>query len=394
MYSIAIVVPELLPVPPVKGGAVEHWVDEASQRMVRGDRKIAIISRPSGVNGHDAIEYIGIPWTPLERWLHSIKEKVTWRNPLRYAAKIQNVYSYATRVAKLVAAFDVVYLHNEPNILLFLKERPGQKIVLHMHNDHLSSRLFRPFYRKALAKADRVLCVSDYIRRRAAAAFPEYANKFIAVLNATNPQIFKPYGDEAFHALQGKVDLDRGLQYLLYAGRLNEVKGVHVLIDAFKKIHATHRNVRLIITGSSFFSEAARSAYEAKLVALAEPIKDVILFTGYLPHQDLRYLYSAVDVVVFPSIWEEPFGLVMLEAMASGTCLIASNVGGIPEVVVDQVDGYLVTPNAPLALAAAICNALDNPGLKSQLEHRAIEKIHRNFSWERLMTELENQLKY
>ncbi len=392
LNSIAIVVPELLPVPPVQGGAVEHWVDEVSKRMVIPNRKLAVVSRPAGVPGHEGIEYIGIPWTDAERFFHRIKDRVTWRNPLRYPAKIQNVFSYAHRVAKAVHPFDVVYLHNEPNLLLFLDKRPGQRIVLHMHNDHLSMRLFRPFYRRALAKVDKVLCVSDYIRRQAVAHFPEYAERFQVVFNSTDPAVFKPYGDEAKSQLEGIVRINPDKRYLLYVGRLTPVKGVHVLIEAFREIHRKIPETRLIITGSSFFGGAAKTAYEQQLVELAKPVSDAIEFTGYLPHDKLKYLYSAVDMVVFPPIWQEPFGLVMLEAMASGTCLVSSAVGGIPEVLEDQKNGILVEPNNADALAKAVVSALANPAAMRQMEDSAREKIATGYAWERLVAEIEKTL--
>ena len=315
MNSIVIVVPELLPVPPVQGGAVEHWVDEASWRLATFDHRLSIVSRPAGVSGREGIEYIGIPWTPMEKFFNRIKDRVTWKNPLRYLAKIQNVYSYGRRVANAVRNIDVVYLHNEPNILLFLHKQPSQKIVLHMHNDHLTMRLFRPFYRRALAKVDRVICVSDYIRRQAVVFFPEYADRFCVVFNATDPDVFKPYGDEAVQQLEGVVPVEAGKKYLLYVGRLTPVKGVHVLIEAFREIHRKMPNVHLIITGSSFFGGAAKTSYEQQLVELAEPVNDAIIFTGYLPHEKLKYLYSMVDMIVLPSIWQDPCPLVVLESI-------------------------------------------------------------------------------
>ena len=392
MDSIAIVVPELLPVPPAQGGAVEHWVDEVSRRMVLPGRRLAIVSRPAGIVGHEAIEYIGISWTATERFFHGIKERVTWKNPLRYLAKIQNVFSYGCRVANAVRDFDVVYLHNEPNILLFLKKRPGQKIVLHMHNDHLSMRLFRPFYRRALAKADTVICVSDYIRRQAMAHFPEYAERFCVVFNATDPDVFKPYGEEAETQLAGIVEIAPVSRHLLYVGRLTQVKGVHVLIEAFREIHRQMPDVRLIITGSSFFGGAARTAYEQKLVTLAEPVSDAIVFTGYLPHEKLKYLYSIVDMIVVPSVWQDPCPLVVLEAMASGTCLVSSAVGGIPEVVEHLKNGVLVDPDDAGALAQAICNILANHEAKTQTEIAAREKIVAGYAWKRLLSDLESIL--
>lgn len=385
---MAIVLPELLPVPPVQGGAVEHWVDEAGRRMKRAGRRLAMVSRPAGVVGEEGIEYIGIPWTPTERFFHRIKERVTWRNPLRYLAKIQNVFSYGTRVARAVRDFDVIYLHNEPNLLLFLDKQPGQNIVLHMHNDHLSMRLFRPFYRKALAKADRVICVSDYIRRQAVAHFPEYADRFVVVFNATDPDVFTPYGDKALRQLDGIVSIEPDKRYLLYVGRLTPVKGVHVLVEAFQEIHRQMPDTRLIITGSSFFGGAAKTAYESSLVKLAEPVSDAIVFTGYLPHEKLKYLYSAVDLIVLPSVWQDPCPLVVLEAMASGTCLVSSAVGGIPEVVEDQVNGVLVLANSPFDLAQAVCKVLADLDGKRRIEIAAREKIISGYAWSRLVAEL------
>lgn len=389
MDYIAIVVPELLPVPPVQGGAVEHWVDEASRRLALQNHKVTVISRPAGEVGQDGIDYIGIPWTKMERFFYRIKERITWKNPLRYVAKIQNVYSYGRRVANAVRDFDVVYLHNEPNILLFLHKQIGQKIVLHMHNDHLSARLFRPFYRRALAKADVVLCVSDYIRRQAVTNFPEYTDRFQVLFNSTDPQVFKPYGEEALRQLEGVVHLDSNKRYLLYVGRLTPIKGVHVLIEAFQEIHHQMPDVQLIITGSSFFGGAAKTSYEQTLVTLAEPVGDAIVFTGYLPHEKLKYLYSAADMIVLPSVWQDPCPLVVLEAMASGTCLVSSAVGGIPEILENGKNGVLVEPANVKALSQAIGNTLNKPDTMRQMEITARQQIIAGYSWERLIAELE-----
>lgn len=394
MKSIAIIVPELLPVPPVQGGAVEHWVDEASRRMILPGRRLAVISRPSGISGTAGVEYIDIPWTPLERFFHSLKEKMTWKNPLRYLAKIQNVCSYGIRAARAVRDFDMVYLHNEPNLLLFMKPQAGRKIVLHMHNDHLAARLFRGIYRRVLARADKVICVSDYIRRQAVACFPEHASRFCVVINSTDPATFRPYGkEESCAQLASILNIEADKRYLLYVGRLVHVKGVHVLIAAFREIHRRLPDTRLIIAGSSFFGGAARTAYEASLEKLAETVSEAIVFTGYLPHEKLRYLYSAADAVVFPSIWQEPCGLVILEAMAAGTCLVASCVGGAPEIVENDRTGVLVTPDDPDALAEAVCNTLAQPERMRRLESAGRQLVLERFTWERLVHEVEGILK-
>lgn len=387
--SLAIIVPELLPVPPVKGGAVEHWVHEASKRLDQAKFDISIISRPANDHGIDGVQYLTIPWTEAEQFFHRIKERLTWRNPLRYLAKMQNVASYGLRMAKLVHGFDLVVIHNEPNLLLFLKSNPLQKIILHMHNEHLTIRMFRPFYRYALKKVDSVICVSDYIRRSAIRHFPQYADKFIVVFNATDPDVFKPYGEEAIKQLTKFVALEPDKKYLLYVGRLTEIKGIHILIRAFEEIHQRLPNTKLIIVGSSFFEGAVKTDYEQTLTALAKPVNQHIIFTGYIPHEKLKYLYSAADVVVLPSVWQDPCPLVVLEAMASGTCLVSSAVGGIPEVVENNTNGVLVKEADADALAQAVLGVLHDAKNKNQMELSARKKILAGYTWERLVAELE-----
>ena len=386
---LAIVVPEMLPVPPVKGGAVEHWVHEVSQRLDHAKFEITIVSRPADANGVENVKYLNIAWTKTEQFFYRIKEKVSWRNPLRFLAKIQNVFSYGLRMAKLVRRFDIVVIHNEPNFLFFIQKNPQQTLILHMHNAHLGIAIFRPFYRRALKKVDKVICVSDYIRRHAVQFYPEHAGKFSVVFNATDPEVFKPYGDEAVRHLKGLVDIEADKTYLLYVGRLTEIKGVHVLIKAFITIHAQLPNTRLIIAGSSFFEGAAKTDYEQSLVELAKPVNHAIIFTGFMPHEKLKYLYSAADIVVFPSIWQEPFGLVMLEAMASGTCLISSAVGGVPEILKNGVNGLLVNAGDADNLAKVAVETLTNSLLKNQMEHAARQMILAGYTWKRLAGEVD-----
>jgi len=387
--NLAIIVPELLPVPPVKGGAVEHWVHEISKRLDQADFNISIVSRPANVQGIDGVQYLTIPWTSAEKVFYKLKELLTWRNPLRYLAKIQNVASYGLRMAKLVRNFDLVVIHNEPNLLLFLKKNPQQKIMLHMHNEHLSMCLFRPFYRQALKKVDSIICVSDYIRRSAVQHYPEYADKFIVMFNATDPDVFKPYGKEALLHLKDIVAIEADKSYLLYVGRLTEIKGVHVLIQAFLQIHQGQPNTKLIIAGSSFFEGADKTAYEQTLIKIAKPISQHIIFTGFIPHDKLKYLYSAVDVVVLPSIWQDPCPLVVLEAMSSGACLVSTAVGGVPEVVESGINGVSVEAGNVDAIARAVCNVLANQQTITKMGLAAREKIIEGYAWERLVADLE-----
>lgn len=387
--KIAIVVPELLPVPPVDGGAVEYWVDEVSKRFNEDNYDVSCVSRPAGSISECSISYIGIQWTSIEKFFFKIKGRVGLKNPLRQLAKFQNVFSYGRRAMASVSGFDFVYIHNEPNLLFFLKPSKSQKVILHMHNDHLSINWLKPFYRKALSKVDVVLCVSDYIRARAIEAYPRHSHKFITINNATDIDVFKPYGEQAFEQLKEIMFFDKRNKYLLYVGRLSPLKGVDVLLKSFALINQELPNTRLIIVGSSFFSGAISTPYERELMELAKPFSDKVIFTGFVGHETVKYLYSTVDVVVIPSVWQEPSGLVALEAMSSGACVVSSEVGGLVDFIEDGIDGFLIPPNDEVMLKKRVLDVLNDVNRGKVMGERARNKVKNHYSWERLMSELE-----
>ncbi len=320
------------------------------------------------------MSYLGIPLTASERSLERWKHRRSRLNPLRILGKVFNVWRYGKRAAAAARDFDIIYLHNEPNILGCIKLRPGQRLILHMHNDHLSIPAFRPWYRRTLAKASRVVFVSDYLRNSALRHFPEYRDRFTCMLNATDTDMFQPPGNVGA-AAAAPASLAPGFQYVLYAGRLIPEKGVDVLVRAFQHVVAGNPQARLIITGSSFFAGARRTAFEDQLARLAEPIGQSIEFTGFVPRERLRSLYRDCDLVVVPSVWQEPSGLVVLEAMASGKCLVATAVGGIPELVTDGRTGVLVAPADPAALARAITGLLADPERRAALGSAARDHL-------------------
>lgn len=393
MKRIAFVLPELLPVPPVRGGAVEHWIHEATKRYSREHVALTVVSRPAGVPGLADVNYLGLPWTPWSQRLHALKAKLRQGHPLRALAKVQNVWSYGRQLRGRTDGFDVVCLENDPNLLLFVKPRPGQRVVLHMHNEHLCSRPLRPLYRWLLKRADVVLCVSEYIRQRAVACFPEHAHRFQVLINATDPDYFVPLDRTEARkelALPG-VPLEGG-PVVVYVGRLTEDKGVHVLLQAFKRLLPSQPGARLVIVGASFFEGSAVTPYQEQLRAMAEDCREQVVFTGFLPHEQVKRLYAAADVVAVPSVWQDPCPLVVLEAMSCGAAVLASAVGGIPEMICRPHAGVLVAPGDVDAWAEALRALAADPARRESLGRSARQLILDQFHWNRLMAEFENAL--
>ena len=395
MQTVLFVVPELLPVPPTEGGAVEHWVHEVSQRLADMGLRVAVISRPAEqMQGEPKIAYLGVPWTRAARLLLKIKQSCSRRNPLRSLAKGANVLGYALGVRRLVRLLkaDIVYVHNDPMLALLIGKRAGQRLVLHMHNDHLSATLLKPILSRVLEQTDQVLCVSEHIRHSACDASPKHALKLATVLNATDPDFFKHYAVDEARQPWRRNNGAAGAFHFLYVGRLTEDKGVHVLIEAFTAVHQRFPQVRLVIAGSSFFADAPSTDYQRRLAIQAAALTDAIEFTGFVPHDRLRYLYSGADAVVVPSIWQEPFGLVVIEAMSSQTCVIATRVGGIPEVVRHEETGLLIAPDDAHALVSAMTRVLLDPDLRQRLARAARHDVLQRFSYQRLSNDIATSL--
>ncbi len=386
MTSVAFVVPEMLPVPPVQGGAVETWVHEVSVALAASGFDVAVLSRPAGevAASHDGVAYVAVPWSALGRSLYERKRAWGRGHPLRPVVKVLNVLAYGLAVRRRLRALrpDIVYVHNDPYLAGLLGRRPGQSLVLHMHNDHLSARAARPLLARIVARCDRVLCVSEFIRDRARAAFPADAGRIQTVLNAIDPA-----------AIAGPAELPatrRGgaAPHFVYAGRLVPEKGVDVLLEAFGQLRRTLPQARLTIAGSSFFAGAPRTPFERRLRQLAEAHGDGVTFTGFIARDRLRDLYGQADAVVAPSTWAEPFGLVVLEAMARGACVIVSRTGGLPELVDHERTGLLVPPGDVDALARAMARVAADPALARRLGCAARDEATRRFLLPRLVGEI------
>ncbi len=154
---------------------------------------------------------------------------------------------------------------------------------------------------------------------------------------------------------------------LLFVGRLEHEKGVHLLLHAVAALRSSGRDVRLVVAGDG----TQRDALEALATELA--IDAAVHFAGFCDAAALADLHAAADVAVVPSLYE-PFGLVALEAMAAGTPLVAARSGGLVEVVADDRTGLLVAPDDERALAAAVGRVLDDPALADRLRRGGLRR--------------------
>jgi glycogen(starch) synthase len=165
-----------------------------------------------------------------------------------------------------------------------------------------------------------------------------------------------------------------GPPHLMYVGRLEYEKGVHDLIAALPRIRRTHPGTALTIAGTG--------TQQQWLIEHARKYKvlKAIRFAGHLDHEQLVTLLHSADAAVLPSHYE-PFGIVALEAAATGIPLVTANVGGLGEAVINGVTGLSFPPRDLTRLAAAVRAAIDDPAAAQQMAIAARERLTSDFDW-------------
>lgn len=192
--------------------------------------------------------------------------------------------------------------------------------------------------------------------------------------------IFRPRDRAAVRRELGLPGLDTPI--LLFVGRIERLKGIDTLLESAAVVSRTcaGRNLKVLIVGGGGQTED-ENAELRRIVALHRELNldEQVEFVGSKPQELLPLYYSAADVTIMPSHYES-FGLVAVESMASGTPVIASNVGGLSYTVKDGETGYLVPQENHFALAEKVHELLKNPDLRARLGERAAEHALQ-YSW-------------
>jgi mannosylfructose-phosphate synthase len=171
--------------------------------------------------------------------------------------------------------------------------------------------------------------------------------------------------------------------YLFALSRLDTNKGLDFLLHAFAGVAAEAPALRLVIGGGSAEPQERerRVRQELEDVAATHGLADRVTFTGYVTDEDLPYLYRRAVAFVLPSKFE-PFGMTALEAMACGTPVVATNLGGLARFLVDGRDALLVDPSVTEELAGALRRLVADAELAARLVAAGHETIAREFTWE------------
>jgi len=238
----------------------------------------------------------------------------------------------------------------------------------------------------AIEAADAVIAVSKGMRQDVLDCYPKVDPSRVHVIhNGIDPEVYKPQPSES--ALV-RLGVDPSVPFALFAGRVTRQKGLHLLLAAAHRIDPRYQ---LVIVASS----PDTPEIGAEVAELAERVRsergNLVWIGRFIPLEDLIHLYTGAAVFVCPSVYE-PFGLVNLEAMACETAVVASRVGGIPEIVVEGETGYLVDYDPEqveaftTALAARVDELLSDSGLATKMGKAGRGRVLQHFGWPAIAT--------
>jgi alpha-maltose-1-phosphate synthase len=226
--------------------------------------------------------------------------------------------------------------------------------------------------------ADAIIAVSDGMRADVLAAYPSVdPTKVVTIRNGVDVDRFKPNADPALLTELGITN-----RYAIFVGRITRQKGLAHLLRAWQNVPAEYG---LVLAAGSPDEEIIGNEVKALIEELQKTRPNVIWIPEMLPHEKLCALLTSADLFICPSIYE-PLGIVNLEAMACETAVLATRVGGIPEVVADGSTGKLVNYNGDGAvlehdLSNAIIELMKEPALLKQYGETGRKRAAAEFGW-------------
>ena len=398
--------------PPFSRGGYEQWCQEVAEKLRNQGHEVMVLTSRYG---RDQLE------TPKPKWicrdLHLEMEFASLRNSIRFftSRKTREKENLA-RLRQLIEDFRpdrilIWGMWNLPRSLPALAEKLNPDRVAYYMGDYwptLPSQY--EFYWQAPARhwaAAGPKYLLGSIARRMLAQEEKPVLKFAHVMLPTafmrDELKRKGIFFQETKIIYGAIDTRRYLSHnspksssngslsLLYVGRLTADKGVHTAIEALDKlVHQYNmRNLKLVIVGTGNFD------YENHLHRLVQEkdLASFVTFLGTHPPEAMPELYRQADIFLFTSIWPEPFGRVLVEAMASGVAVIGAASGGAVEIMINNENALVFPPGNAEALAAQITRLAESPSLLQRLTKTGRQTAREKFDIRRMAEGIEAYLK-
>jgi len=328
MKKICLIMPNVFPVPTTFSGGVEILMNILLDENEK-EKKIDLIC----VTIYEEKSYELSKKYKNTKFIH-IKDAV--RTLDMEGETLKEVYrKYLDKTYENIKdlEFDyVIFEASDPLVLeagYLIKKLPNNTYIHHFHSaDGMD----------ILEKADYLykhyICVSKFCINKMKTEFPEINSDKIKLLyNSIYLEKFvKRLNDTEKNEIKSKYGITNEDNVITFTGRTVKEKGIEELILAFKQMK-NRQKCKLLIIGNNTFGTNIITPFDEKLKEISNEFQNQIIFTGFIKNEDLYKIHNITDIFVVPSLYEEAFGLVLVEAMASGLPIITTNIGGIPEVV-------------------------------------------------------------
>ena len=376
--KVAIVTKGGLPVPNVSGGGAETLITYLlKENEIHKKLKITVF----GIENAEALletkKYSETTFVQLKKQDRTLFDRVRAR--IFKDFPLECPYSF-TKVRRIIEKehFDRIIIENSPWQFPYFSKRFGNKVYLHLHNDWVNGdveKYYQKKYSKAINRCGGVWAISKYMADRIKTVEGVNKEKIKVYYNATD---LKKYSGKIDIHEQKQLKQKYGIKdddfVVLYMGRICEEKGVLELVKAFKLLD--DKKIKLFIVGSVSYGRTTKDDYTKKV---KEEIgnDNRIIETGFVDYKEVHKYYSIANIQVIPSLWQEPFGLVAIEGMASRLAIISTNSGGLNEIF-EHNSGIVIDKESGVVeqLANSIMLLKEDKKLRETIASNAYELVN------------------
>ncbi len=364
--------------PPRVIGGISPHIYFLSKHLAKQDVKVYVVTCDfPGAPAHEVID--GVEVYRIDSYKNPSPDFATWV----YLMNMNMQKETAALMKKISSKIDVIHAHDwlVADAGIGLKHIFRKPLLVTMHSTEMGRRnglnttaekMIHETEAWLTYEAWKVICCSDYMINHVKYVFGLPNDKMVMVPNGVNPQ---NYDVDMPSDFRGKFALPEE-KIVLYVGRLVYEKGIHVFINAVPKI-LSQVNAKFIIVGSGYMKEQLLN------IVRSMGLEHKVLFEGFMDEATLFRLQKCADVSVVPSLFE-PFGIVALEAMAAKSPVVASDTGGLSEIIEHDVTGVKVYSNNPDSLAWGITKVLKDEGYAKYLRDNAYRRVLEKYDWAKI----------
>lgn len=366
--------------PPRVVGGISKVVYDLSHKMVKEGNEVTVVTYKEGNNVKYYENDKGVEVYRVDNYMIRPNNFIDWIMQLNF-----NMITKANEIINKNGKFDVIHAHdwlvaysaksikesyNIPLISTIHATESGRNSGIHDE----TQRYINDSEWMLTYESSEVIVNSNYMKNEVQRLFGLPYDKINVIPNGVNLQLFSNVNIDYDFRRQYAMDNEK---IILYVGRLVYEKGIQNLIAAMPKVLDRYYDSKLIICGRGGMIDELRE--QVKYLG----IENKVYFAGYCDSKKMQKMYKCADVAVFPSTYE-PFGIVAIESMLSGTPTIVSDVGGLNEIIEHGVTGMKSYAGNANSIADSVLSLLFDPKLCANISQNAIKKVKENYNWSKI----------